>query len=73
MEPDSHMTECYKAWHYAAELCSLPVIYSLCGLVLTDTTDNPSEKRPSNFTAGYSHPEKDAYFVPTIMHNLIGA
>ena len=28
-----------KLWHYAAVLCTLSVIYPLCGLALTNTTD----------------------------------
>ena len=32
-----------RLWHYAAELHTLSVTYPLCGLALTDTTDNLSE------------------------------
>ena len=32
-----------RLWHYAAELCTILVMYPLCGLGLTNTTDNPSE------------------------------
>ena len=32
-----------KLWYYAAELYTLSVTYPLCGLALTDTTNNPSE------------------------------
>ena len=35
-----------KLWNYAAELCTLSVTYPLCGLALTDTTDNPYEMCP---------------------------
>ena len=35
-----------KLWHYAAELRTLSVAYPLCGLALTNTTDNLSEMCP---------------------------
>ena len=46
-----------KLWHYAAELRTLSATYPLCGLALTNTTDNPSEmcllKLSSRFDPGY--------------------
>ena len=39
-----------KLWHYAAELLTLSVTYPLCGLDLTNTTDNPSEMCPLKLT-----------------------
>ena len=36
--------------HYATELRTLSVTYPLCGSVLTDTTDNPSEMCPLKLT-----------------------
>ena len=39
-----------RLWHYAAELHTLSVTYPLCGLALTNTTDNPSEMCPLKLT-----------------------
>ena len=39
-----------RHWHYAAELHTLSVTYPLCGLALTNTTDNPSEMCPLKLT-----------------------
>ena len=39
-----------KLWHYAAELRTLSVTYPLCGLTLTNTTDNQSEMCPLKLT-----------------------
>ena len=35
-----------KLWHHAAELRTLLITYPLCGLALTNTTDDPSEMCP---------------------------
>ena len=42
-----------RLWRYAAELCSLSVTYLLCGLALTNTTDNLSEKCPDKLVYGH--------------------
>ena len=39
-----------KLWHDAAELYTLSVAYPVCGLALTNTTDNPSEMSPLKLT-----------------------
>ena len=39
-----------KLGHYAAELRTLSVTNHLCGLALTNTTDNPSEMCPLKLT-----------------------
>ena len=39
-----------RHWHYPAELRTLSVTYPLCGLALTDSTDNPSEMCPLKLT-----------------------
>ena len=50
-------------WHYAAELRTLSFTYPLCGLVLTNTTDNPSETCPLKLRLL-------PVFVPMIINNL---
>ena len=39
-----------KLWHYAAELRTLSVTNTLCGLAFTNTTDNLSEMCPLKLT-----------------------
>ena len=39
-----------RFWHYAAELHTLSVTYPVCGLALTNTTDNQSEMCPLKLT-----------------------
>ena len=50
-----------KPWHYAAELLTLSVTYSLCSLALTDTMDNLSEMCPAKLM--------DFYLFCTINHS----
>ena len=39
-----------RLWHYAAEPRTLSITYLLCGLAITNTTDNQSEMWPLKFT-----------------------